>query len=150
MRLKLIAAAAALAITAAAPAAARYDDAASINAAYAQGKASGQTAETVNEHWTCATFWMVWADFVEDEFSEAMLAKFDPALSEASAEAAMAHWERQALLKMGTGMAPIPEETDAYIRGQINKAWDFAEGVAFGEDYTLPHVLGVCALPAPG
>ena len=98
---------AALALLAAAclPASAEYDDSATINAAFTQGRAFAEKPQTANEKWTCAAFWYVWSDLaVNEEFGEAMVAKFDPAMTEAAAREASAHWERQAVLEMGLGM----------------------------------------------
>lgn len=139
---------AAIAVSAAAclPAAAQYDDAANINAAFERGKTSGGAPEDVNERWTCAAFWYVWSEFVESEFDAAMRAKLDPALTKPRALEASAYWETQATRHLG--MATLDPETEAYIDRQVNMAWGFGEGVVMGENYTLVGILGSCAVPA--
>lgn len=130
------------------PAAAEYDDSANINAAFAQGKAFAEKPQTANEKWTCSAFWYVWSDIAVDEFGEAMVAKLDPALGEAAARKASAHWERQAVVEMGLGMGELDPETELYVELQTDKAWELVEGVVWGEDYAFVTILGQCAVPA--
>lgn len=128
------------------PAAAQYDDSANINAAYQAGKASGVTPQTIGEKWTCSAFWFVWSEFVETEFGEGMRAKLDPALAKPVALNTAAHWERAATADLG--MAQLDPEIEAYIDGQVSKAWMMGEGIAMGEDYAFADILGSCAMPA--
>ena len=141
---------AALALLAAAclPASAEYDDSANINAAFTQGRPFAEKPQTANEKWTFAAFWYVWSDLAVDEFGEAMAAKLDPAMTEAAAREASAHWERQAVLEMGLGMGELDPETELYIELQTDKAWELVEGVVWGEDYAFVSILGQCAMPA--
>lgn len=148
MRLKFLAAIAALTAAFALPAAAQYDDSANINAAYTEGKASGEFAETVEDYWTCAAFWFVWSLFSPGEFGEAMKANLDPDLAEVDALETALYWEDKAREKLGIGMDPVSKDVEAYVDGQVGQAWWFGEGVASGEDYTFPFILGACARPA--
>jgi hypothetical protein len=146
----MIRALASLALLAAAclPASAEYDDSANINAAFAQGRAFAEKPQTAYEKWTCAAFWNVWSDLAVDEFGEAMVAKLYPAMREAAAREASAHWEKQAVLEMGLGMGELDPETELYIELQTDKAWELVEGVVWGEDYAFVSILGQCAMPA--
>lgn len=146
MIIRTLAAAALLAVTSL-PAMAEFDDSSDINGAFAQGKASSDRPVTANHYWTCAAFWHVWSVFASDELSEVVLAKLDPALSQAAAREASAQWERQAALKAGIGMGELDPVAEAYLEDQIETAWDFAEGVFWGEDYSLVAILGQCASP---
>lgn len=146
MRLKILTAAILLG-SAVLPAAAQYDDSANINAAYERGRDSGVTPVTVGEAWSCAAFWFVWSEFVEEEFGEAMRAKLDPALAKPAALNAAAHWERTATAELG--MAQLDPETETYIDQQMGIAWMMGEGIAMGEDYDFADILGSCAVPAP-
>lgn len=131
--------------SAALPAAAQYDDSANINAAYQAGKASGVTPQTIRETWSCAAFWFVWSEFVEDEFSEAMRAKLDPALAKPAALAAASHWEGAATADLG--MAELEPETRTYVDQQVALAWMMGEGIVMGEEYDFADILGSCAAP---
>ncbi len=104
--------------------------------------------QAANEKWTCAAFWYVWSDMAVDEFGEAMVARLGPAMREAAAREASAHWEKQAVLEMGLGMGEPDPETELYIELQTDKAWELAQGVVWGEDYAFVSILGQCALPA--
>lgn len=129
------------------PAMAEYDDSANVNTAFAQGKTLQKPADA-NEYWTCATFWHVWTQFAAHEFGEPMMVKLDPALSEAAAQEASAYWEKEAALKMGLGMGELDVETELYIEQRNDAAWDIAEGIVWGEDYSYASILGQCAVPA--
>lgn len=147
MRFKLLAAAAAFAITAAAPASAQFDDSADINAAYERGKGWDTAALTFNEFVECAAFWHVWREFHEDEYDEAMLAKLDPALLEPQAEVAMQYWElkaNEAIAGVEDGAAQFQAAADRFIK----EAWAEGEGLVFGDSYLYAEMLGACALPA--
>lgn len=122
-------------------------DAADINATFAKGLASAEKPQTANEKWTCAVFWNVWTEFAELDLGTDFVALLDPALSEASARTATSHWEKQATLAMGLGMGELDVETELYIEMQTESAWDLAEGVVWGDDYTYLFVLGQCAAP---
>jgi len=147
MKLRLLAAAILMG-SAALPAAAQYDDSANINAAYQAGKASGVTPQTIGETWSCAAFWFVWSEFVEDEFGEAMRAKLDPALAKPAALKAAAHWESVATEALG--MAKLEPEIETYINQQVGIAWMMGEGIAMGDDYDFADILGSCAVPVSG
>ncbi|AXE63319.1 hypothetical protein BBF93_03125 [Hyphomonas sp. CACIAM 19H1] len=130
---------------------AEFDDSSNINGAFAQGKAANERPVTANHYWTCAAFWYVWSVFAPDELSNELLSgKLDPGLSQAAARDASAQWERQAALKMGLGMSELDAETEVYIENQTETAWDLAEGVFWGEDYSLVAILGQCATPPTG
>ncbi|KDA00550.1 hypothetical protein HPO_00935 [Hyphomonas polymorpha PS728] len=146
MIIRTLAVAALLAATSL-PAMAEFDDSSNINGAFAHGKASSDKPVTANHYWTCAAFWHVWSVFAYDELGEVVLGKLDPALSQAAARDASAQWERQAALKMGLGMGELDAETEVYIENQTETAWDLAEGVFWGEDYSLVAILGQCAAP---
>ncbi|MFN4102108.1 MAG: hypothetical protein ACK4GT_20290, partial [Pararhodobacter sp.] len=130
--------------SAALPAAAQYDDSANINAAFQAGKASGVTPQTTRETWSCAAFWFVWSEFVEDEFGEAMRAKLDPALAKPAALEAASHWESAATAHLG--MAELDPETRTFVDQQVALAWMMGEGIAMGEDYDFADILGSCAV----
>ncbi|OYW82817.1 MAG: hypothetical protein B7Z22_13545 [Hyphomonas sp. 32-62-5] len=123
-------------------------DAADINATFAQGLASAEKPQTANEKWTCAVFWNVWTEFAELDLGTDFVALLDPALSQSSARTATSHWEKQATLAMGLGMGELDVETELYIEMQTESAWDMAEGVVWGDDYNYPFILGQCAVPA--
>lgn len=123
-------------------------DAADINAAFAQGLASEERPQTPDEKWTCAAFWHTWSEFAVLDLGADFVALLDPALGEAPALEAAAHWERQAVLAMGMGMGELDAETELYIEQQIDTAWTMAEGVVWGDDYTFVAILGQCAVPA--
>lgn len=146
MTIRTLAVAALLAATSL-PAMAEFDDSSNINGAFAHGKASSDKPVTANHYWTCAAFWHVWSVFAYDELGEVVSGKLDPALSQAAARDASAQWERQAALKMGLGMSELDAETEVYIENQTETAWDLAEGVFWGEDYSLVAILGQCAAP---
>ena len=149
MIIRTLAVAALLAATSL-PAMAEFDDSSNINGAFAHGKASSDKPVTANHYWTCAAFWHVWSVFAYDELGEVVLGKLDPGLSQAAARDASAQWERQAALKMGLGMGELDAETEVYIENQTETAWDLAEGVFWGEDYSLVAILGQCATPPTG
>lgn len=129
------------------PAMAQYDDSANVNTAFAQGKAL-EKPQTANEYWTCAVFWDVWSEFAADEFGETMMTRLDPALGEAAAQAAYAYWEKEAALKMGLGMGELDAETELFLEQRADTAWEIAEGVVWGEEYSFVSILGQCAVPA--
>ncbi len=123
-------------------------DAADINATFAKGLASAERPQTANEKWTCAAFWHTWSEFAVLDLGAGFVALLDPALGETPAREAGAHWEREAVLAMGIGMGELDAETELYLEQQMESAWDLAEGVVWGDDYTYLFVLGKCAMPA--
>ena len=123
------------------------DDAADMNDIFVQGLASGATPQTTNEKWTCAVFWNVWTEFAEKDLGAEFVALLDPELGTGRAREASAHWEREAVLAMGMGMGELDAETELYLEQQTESAWDWAEGVVWGDDYTYLFILGECAAP---
>ena len=123
-------------------------DAADINAAFAQGLASEERPQTPDEKWTCAAFWHTWSEFAVLELGADFVALLDPALGETPAREAAAYWERQAVMAMGLGMGELDAETELAIEELIDAAWFMAEGVVCGDDYSYLLVLGQCAVPA--
>ena len=122
-------------------------DAADINATFAQGLASAEKPQTPNEKWTCAAFWHTWSEFAVLDLGADFVALLDPALGETPALEAAGHWERQAVFDMGVGMGELDAETELYVEQQIDTAWDMAEGVVWGDDYNYLFILGQCAVP---
>lgn len=133
---------------AAQPAAAQYGPVpAENNAAFAEGQDWGATPLTKGERLMCAAFWYVWSELVEEVFDERDRAELVPALTKAAASNAADFWAMEIAREEGVEVNELSEPTMASLREQMDTAWDYAEGVAYGEDHGLVRVLGACEPP---
>lgn len=80
-------------------------------------------------------------------FDERDRAELVPALTKAAASNAADFWAMEIAREERVEVNELSEPTMASLREQMDTAWDYAEGVAYGEDHGLVRVLGACEPP---
>lgn len=123
------------------------DTAATVNAAFARGKAEGKAPEGHLEAMRCAALWYGWWEISLDTFTPEELAGFDAALSVSNAAAASQYWESVATGAATGGMVEAPPGLDKAAELGIAEAQIAGAGLREGK-YDLIESLGACAMPA--